>query len=166
MCIRDRFSRPLFFDFCWFLMPWGVPKVWDTPPPFWLLFGSWGLIFLIGEHFGQFWWILVVWEPFLHDCFVNFWVLCLANAIAFCGQDSGRSRQDFGKILTGAAKILSNFLHICERQECSGVRRSSRKANNNYQADMLIKSKLWMRFASTNSSVLQIRFRKRTHKRQ
>ena len=50
--------------------------------------------------------------------------LCLANAIAFCGQDSGRSRQGFGKILTGAAKILSNSLRIRERQERSGVRRA------------------------------------------
>ena len=56
-------------------------------------------------------------ERFLDDLFYNFLALCLANAIAFCGQDSGRSRQDFGKILAGVAKILIISLHICERQE-------------------------------------------------
>ena len=59
--------------------------------------------------------------------FLQFLGIVFGHAIALCGQDSGRSRQDFGKILTGAAKILSNSLHIRERQECSGVRRSSRQ---------------------------------------
>ena len=57
----------------------------------------------------------------------NFMELKLANAVPCCSQDCSRNRQDSLKILTGAAKILSNSLHICERQECSGVRRSSRK---------------------------------------
>ena len=86
-----------------------------------------GAICLIGEHVRQFLWILAFWEAFLHVFFYNFIALFLANAIAFCGQDSGRNRQDFGKMLAGAAKILSNSLHIREHQECSGVRRSSRK---------------------------------------
>ena len=57
----------------------------------------------------------------------NFLALCLANVIAFCRQDLGKNGQGFDKTLAGAAKILSNSLHIRERQECSGVRRSSRK---------------------------------------
>ena len=57
----------------------------------------------------------------------NFLALTLANAVPFCSHDCSRHRPDSLKILTGAAKILSNSLHIRERQECSGVRRSSRK---------------------------------------
>ena len=64
-------------------------------------------------------------ERFLDDLFYNFLALCLANAIAFCEQDSGKSRQDFGEILAGVAKILSNSLHIREARsvvECGGPR--------------------------------------------
>ena len=59
--------------------------------------------------------------------FLNSLALKLADVVAFCGQNFGRNRQGSLNILAGAAKILRNSLHICEREECSGVRRSSRK---------------------------------------
>ena len=57
---------------------------------------------------------------------LNSLALKLANAVAFCGQDCSRNRQGSLKILAGAAKILIDSPHISERQEFSGVRRSSR----------------------------------------
>ena len=46
--------------------------------------------------------------------FANFLGIEISNAVPFCSQDSSRNRQDSLKILAGAAKILSNSLHICE----------------------------------------------------
>ena len=52
--------------------------------------------------------------------------LTIADAVAFCSQDCSTNRQGSLKILAETAKILIDSPHISERQEFSGVRRSSR----------------------------------------
>ena len=76
------------------------------------------------DHFGEF---LMVRGPMFEGFSQNFLTLKLANAVAFCNQDSSRNGQGSLKILAETAKILIDLLYIRKRQECSGVRRSSRK---------------------------------------
>ena len=60
---RDPIFLSILADFgC----PGGVKK-FTSLAPLSALFRSWGLFFLLGRHFGSFWWILVLSEPFSND---------------------------------------------------------------------------------------------------
>ena len=104
----------------------GVSQTSFTLGPFSVRFRSWELFSWSGAIFGSFhgFWSL---GSLFSISFYKFFVLCSARVVAFCDGDSGRNRQDFGKILAEVAKIMIYVFYICERQECSGVRRSSNK---------------------------------------
>ena len=111
-----RFSRPPFFRFWLILNTQGGQKVYVARP----CFGSFPIFGAMFFARAPLWAILMDFVAFgtIFACFfLNSLALNLANAVAFCGQDYSRNRQGSLKILAGAAKILSNSLHICERQE-------------------------------------------------
>ena len=90
---RDPFFSIL-ADFC---CP-GGSKSLGYFAPFWLLFGSWGLIFLIGEHFWPCSWILLFWKPFLDDFLTISWHCVWPTRLHFVG-----------KIRAEVASVLPRF---------------------------------------------------------
>ena len=84
-----------------------------------LLFWSWRLFFLLGNHCLQFWWILVFWDLFVDEFSWFLDIVLLRTRLHFLRQYSAMNRRGSGR----NRQDSDHFLHI--QKHVSGVRRSS-----------------------------------------